>query len=68
VNVTGVEAYVEQVTKSSSSISLSLVGDSTELPKVDWPEVWFSAIEIGIIEGSLAGKVGLNAPILDIGT
>ena len=68
MNVTGVEAYVEQVTKSSSSISLSLVGDSTELPKVDWPEVWFSAIEIGIIEGSLAGKVGLNAPILDIGT
>jgi hypothetical protein len=68
VNVIGVEAYVEQVTKSSSSISLSLVGDPTELPKVDWPEVWFSAIEIGIIEGSLAGKVGLNAPILDIGT
>ena len=68
MNVTGVEAYVEQVTKSSSSISLSLVGDPTELPKVDWPEVWFSAIEIGIIEGSLAGKVGLNAPILDIGT
>ena len=68
MNVIGVEAYVEQVTKSSSSISLSLVGDPTELPKVDWPEVWFSAIEIGIIEGSLAGKVGLNAPILDIGT
>ena len=44
------------------------MGDPTELPKVDWPEVWFSAIEIGIIEGSLAGKVGLNAPILDIGT
>ena len=44
------------------------MGDSTELPKVDWPEVWFSAIEIGIIEGSLAGKVGLNAPIVDIGT
>ena len=68
MNVIGVEAYVEQVTKSSSSISLSLVGDPTELPKVDWPEVWFSAIEIGIIEGSLAGKVGLNAPIVDIGT
>ena len=68
MNVIGVEAYVEQVTKSSSSISLALMGNSTELPKVDWPEVWFSAIEIGIIEGSLAGKVGLNAPILDIGT
>ena len=68
MNVIGVEAYVEQVTKSSSSISLALVGNSTELPKVDWFEVWFSTIEFGIIEGSLVGKVGLNAPISDIGT
>ena len=68
MNVIGVEAYVEQVTKSSSSITLALVGNSTELPKVDWPEVWFSAIESGIIEGCLFGKVGLNSPILDIGT
>ena len=68
MKIIGVEAYVEQVTKSSSTISLALVGNSTELPKVDWPEVWFSVMEFGIIEGSLVGKVGLNAPILDIGT
>ena len=68
MNVIGVEAYVEQVTKSSSSFPLERVGNSTELPKVDWFEVWFSTIEFGIIEGSLVGKVGLNAPISDIGT
>ena len=68
MNVIGVEAYVEQVTKSSSSIPLEWVGNSTELQKVDWFEVWFSTIEFGIIEGSLVGKVGLNAPISDIGT
>ena len=37
-------------------------------PVINNSFVWFSAIEIGIIEGSLAGKVGLNAPIVDIGT
>ena len=63
-----VEARVEQVTKSSSSISLPLVGNSTELPKVDWPGVWLAILEVGIVEGSLGGKVGLNAPIPDIGT
>jgi hypothetical protein len=47
---------------------LALVGNSTELPKVDWFEVWFSTIEFGIIEGSLGGKLGLNVPISDIGT
>ena len=63
-----VEARVEQVTKSSSSISLPLVGNSTELPKVDWPGVGLAILEAGIIEGSLGGKVGLNAPISDCGT
>ena len=68
MKIIGVEAHVEQVTKSSSTISLALVGDSTELPKVDWPEVWLAILEVGIVEGSLGGKVGLNAPISDIGT
>ena len=68
MKIIGVEAHVEQVTKSSSSFPLERVGNSTELLKVDWFEVWFSTIEFGIIEGSLVGKVGLNAPISDIGT
>ena len=68
MKIIGVEAHVEQVTKSSSTISLALARNSSELPKVDWPEVWFSVMEFGIIEGSLVGKVGLNAPISDIGT
>ena len=63
-----VEQVTEQVTKSSSSISLPLVGNSTELPKVDWPGVGLAILEAGIIEGSLGGKVGLNAPISDCGT
>ena len=68
MKIIGVEAYVEQVTKSLSTISLALVGNSTELPKVDWPKVWLTILEVGIVEGSLGGKVGLNAPISDIGT
>ena len=63
-----VEQVTEQVTKSSSSISLPYVGNSTELPKVDWPGVGLAILEAGIIEGSLGGKVGLGAPISDCGT
>ena len=63
-----VEARIEQVTKSSSSVSPPLVGNSTELPKVDWPGVGLAVLEMGIIEGSLGGKVWLNKPVSDCGT
>ena len=63
---TSVEARIEQVTKSSSSVSP--VGNSTELPKVDWPGVGLAILEVGIIEGSLGGKVGLNKPLSNCGT
>ena len=65
---TSVEARIEQVTKSSSSVSPPLVGNSTELPKVDWPGVGLAILEVGIIEGSLGGKVGLNKPLSNCGT
>ena len=63
-----VEARIEQVTKSSSSVSPPLVGNSTELPKVDWPEVGLAILEVGIIEGTVGGKIGLNKPLSNCGT
>ena len=65
---TPVEARIEQITKSSSSVSPPLVGNSTELPKVDWPGVGLAILEVGIIEGSIGGKVGLNKPLSNCGT
>ena len=63
-----VEARIEKVTKSSSSVSPPLVGNSTEISRVDWPGVGLALLEMGIVEGSLAGKVVLNKPMSEWGT
>ena len=63
-----VEARIEQVTKLSTSVSPPVVGDSTELSRVDWPGLGLALLEMGIIEGSLGGKVVLNKPMSEWGT
>jgi hypothetical protein len=45
-----------------------LVGNSTELSRVDWPGLGLAVLEMGIVEGSLGGKVGLNKPMSEWGT
>ena len=65
VSVQTLEARIEQVTKSSSSVSP--VGNSTEL-KVDWPEVGLAILEVGILEGTVGGKIGLNKALSNCGT
>ena len=65
MSVKTLEARIEQVTTSSSTVSP--VGNSTEL-KVDWPEVGLAILEVGIIEGTLGGKIGLNKPLSNCGT
>jgi hypothetical protein len=65
VSVQTLEASIEQVTKSSSIVSP--VGNSTEL-KVNWPEVGLAVVEVGILEGAVGGKIGLNKALSNCGT
>ena len=60
--------HTESVTKLSTSVSQLVVGNSTEMGRVDWPGLGLALLEMGVVEGSLAGKIGLNKPISHIGT
>ena len=59
------EARIEQVTKSSSSVSP--VGNSTEF-KVHWPEVGLAILEVGILDGAVGGKISLIKALSNCGT
>ena len=52
-----IEASTEQVTTSSSTISP--LGDYPEL-EINWPEVGLAVLEVGILDGAVGGKIGLN--------
>ena len=65
MSVQTLEDRIEQVTKSSSTVSP--VGNSTEL-KVDWSEVGLAVLEVGILEGAVGGKIGLNKALSNCGT
>ena len=45
-----------------------MVVNSTETEGEDWPGLGLALLELGVAEGSLLGKVGLNKPISHIGT
>jgi hypothetical protein len=60
--------HTESVTKLSTSVSQLVVGNSTEIGRVDWPGLGLALLEMGIVEGSLAGKVVLNKPMSERGT
>ena len=60
--------YTESVTNSSKLVSQMVVGNSTETEGVDWPGLALVLLELGVVEGSLAGNIGLNKPISHIGT
>jgi hypothetical protein len=46
---------------------MSPAGDSTEL-KVNWPEVGLAILEVGILDGAVGGKIGLNKALSNCGT
>ena len=63
-----VEARIENVTKVLKPVSPPVVGNSTEIGRVDWPGLGLALLEMGVVEGSLAGKIGLNKPMSEWGT
>ena len=64
-SVQTLEASTEQVTTSSSI--MSPVGDYSEL-EINWPEVGLAVLEVGILDGTVGGKIGLNKALSNSGT
>ena len=46
---------------------MSPVGDYLAL-EINWPEVGLTVLEVGILDGAVGGKIGLNKALSNSGT